>query len=282
MMMQAIMQPMFNSLFNPPAPSGGLTQEQIKQAEQQRIAAEQARAAAEKAKNEALQKWAMAQSDDEIRRQVEQQEKLKRGEKVASQMQSVGGGKLEPFSFGGGKLELQPIDRGGFPTAQYDDFERLMCSTFFSNIGKQSKTAVDAKFYSDQAERVMSGQSTDIECQLPKTSGKEMAARTKTVKKLYEEATVKIQELDKIDTGLSEANEKLTAATGKQEKATTKVKELEDRAAEAPPEQKEEIDELKALAEKELRDANEEAAGAQKAQQDLLEKKTGSKPKSTA
>ncbi|HSO59690.1 MAG TPA: hypothetical protein VLR50_01530 [Desulfobacterales bacterium] len=275
MMMQAIMQPMFNSLFSPPAPSGGLTQEQIKQAEQQRIEAEKARLAAEKAKNDALHKWAKTQSDEEIRKQVEQQEKLKRGEKVLSQMQTVGGGgeKLEPFSFGSPKLEIQPIEHGAFPTAQYDEFEKLMCAAFFSNMGKQSGSGVDAKFYSDQAERVMTGQPTFIECRVSKTSGAALAARTKAAKKIYEEVNLKIQELDKIGAKLSEASEKVAAATNKKDAAATKVKEFEARAAETPAEQKPEIDELTAKAMKELADAEKELGQAQQSQKELAGKK---------
>jgi hypothetical protein len=275
MMMQAIMQPMFNNLFNPPTASGGLTAEQLKQIEQQRIEAEKARQAAEKAKNDALQKWAKAQSDEEIRKQVEQQEKLKRGEKVLSQMQPVGGGggKLEPFSFGSPKLELQPIEKAWFPPPARE-FDRLMCSAFFSNMARQSGSAVDAKFYSDQAERVMSGQPTYIECRVPKASGEAMAARTKAAKKIYEEANLKIQELDKIEIKLSEASEKVAAATSRKEEAATKVKELEARAAETPAEQKPEVDDLTAKAMKELADAEKELGQAEQSQKELAEKKT--------
>jgi hypothetical protein len=265
MMMQAIMQPMFNNLFSP-QPSGS--------DEQQRAEAEKQRQAAEKAKNDALQKWAKAQSDEEIRKQVEQQEKLKRGEKVLSQMQPVGGGKLEPFSFGSPKLELQPIETAGFPTARLSDFDKLMCSAFFSNMARQSSSAVDARFYADQAERSMNGQPTYIECRVPKASGEAMAARTKAAKKIYEEANLKIQELDKIEIKLSEASEKVSAATSKKDEAATKVKELEARAAETPAEQKTEVDDLTAKAMKELADAEKELGQAEQSQKELAEKKT--------
>ena len=273
MMMQSIMAPLFSAMFAP-SPSGPSPAERAA-AEQQRAEAEKQRQAAEKAKNEALQKWAKAQSDEEIRKQVEQQEKLKQGEKVLSQMQSAGGGgKLEPFSFGNPKLELQPIEQSGLPTAHLSEFEKLMCSSFFANMGKQASSPVDAKFYADQAERTMSGQPTYIECRAPKASNSAMAARTKAVKKVYEEAALKIQELDKIEPKLSEANEKLAAATTRKDEAAAKVKELETRTAETPPEQKDEVDDLVARAQQELQDAEKEAGDAQKTQQNLLEKKS--------
>jgi hypothetical protein len=274
MMMQMIMQPFFNNLLDPD--TSGSDEQQRAEAEKQRTEVEKQRQAAEKAKNDALHKWAKAQSDEEIRKQVEQQEKLKRGEEVLSQMQPVGGGsrKLEPFSFGSPKLEIQPIERVGFQTAQLSEFDKLMCSAFFSNMAKQSGSAVDAKFYADQAERVMSGQSTYIECRVPKASSEAMAARTKAAKKIYEEADLKIQELDKVEVKLSEANEKVAAATSKKEEATTKVKELEARAAEAVPEQKDEADDLVARAQKELQDAEKEVGEAQKSQKDLSDKKS--------
>ncbi len=226
MMMQAIMKPMFKSLFNPP--SAGSSEE----AEKARQEAEKARAAA--AKREALAKWAKAQSDESIRKEVERQEKIKQGEKVLSQMQPVRGGKLEPFSFSNPKLEIQSIDHGGFATAKLDTFERLMCAAFFSDIGKRSSTALDAKFYSDKAERVMNGEPTHIECRVPKTSGAAIAAKTKAVKKIYEEANIQIGELDRIEIKLTEANGKVAAATAKKEEAASKVKKLEARAAESP------------------------------------------------
>jgi hypothetical protein len=274
MMMQMIMQPFFNNLLDPD--TSGSDEQQRAEAEKQRTEVEKQRQAAEKAKNDALHKWAKAQSDEEIRKQVEQQEKLKRGEEVLSQMQPVGGGsrKLEPFSFGSPKLEIQSIEQGGFPTAKLSDFEKLMCSAFFSNMAKQSGSAVDAKFYADQAERVMSGQSTYIECRVPKASSEAMAARTKAVKKLYEDAALKIQDLEKVEVKLSDANERVAAATSKKEEATTKVKELEARAAGTAPEQKNEIDELTALAQKELQDAGDELGQAQQSQKDLADKKT--------
>jgi hypothetical protein len=272
MMMQMIMQPFFNNLLDPD--TSGSDEQQRAEAEKQRAEVEKQRQAADKAKNDALHKWAKAQSDEEIRKQVEQQEKLKRGEKVLSQMQPVGGGKLEPLSFGSPKLEIQPIERAGFQTAQLSEFDKLMCSAFFSNMAKQSGSAVDAKFYADQAERVMSGQSTYIECRVPKASSEAMAASTKAAKKIYEEANLKIQELDKVEVKLAEANEKVAATTSRKDEAATKVKELEARAAEAVPEQKDEADDLVARAQKELQDAEKEVGEAQKSQKDLSDKKS--------
>jgi hypothetical protein len=274
MMMQAIMQPLLNNLFAPPGATSGQSAEQQRQQEQQRIEAEKARQAAENAKKAALQSWAKAQSDEELRKKVEQEQKLQQGQKVLSQMQPVGGaGKLEPFSFGSPKLEMEPVGQAGFPTAHLSEWDRLLCSNYFSTLAGQSTKEVDIRFYGDQAQRAMSGEPTFIECKVPKATTEHIAAKTKAAQKMFEEINVKFQSLQEADLKLSEAKEKVAAATTQKEGAAKQINELEARAAAAPAEEKPEVDDLLAQAQKQLQDAEQELGQSKQMEKEASDKK---------
>jgi hypothetical protein len=266
MMMQAIMAPMLSSLFAPPV-SSGPSPEELRQQEIARQQAEAARIAAENAKKAALDAWVKAQSDEALRRQAEQEGKIKRGEEVHSQMQSFSGGKLEPFSFGSSKLELAPVSSGSFPTTGLNEFDKLMCSAFFSNMAQKATSSVDARFYADQAQLVMSGQPTYVDCKIPKASSEKMADRSKALKKTYETMNLKFKDLEGLQLKLDESKQKVTAAETKKEQAAAALAEVEKRASSAPPEQKEEIDDLTAKAMKELTEAEKELGDAKSAEQ---------------
>jgi hypothetical protein len=267
MMMQAIMAPMLSSLFAPPAPPSGPSPEELKRQEIARQQAEAARIAAENAKKAALDAWVKAQSDDALRRQAEQEGKIKRGQEVHSQMQALSGGKLEPFSFGSPKLELAPVSSGSFPTAGLNEFDKLMCSAFFSNMAQKATSSVDARFYADQAQLVMSGHPTYVDCKIPKASSEKMADRSKALKKTYETMNLKFKDLEGLQLRLDEVKQKVAAAETRKEQAAASLAEVEKRAASAPSEQKEEIDDLTAKAMKELAEAEKELGDAKNAEQ---------------
>lgn len=107
----------------------------------------------EQKKRAAIQRWLDIQNEDAMKKQMEDEAKRKQGEKVLSQMQTVGGDKLEPFSFGNPKLDLKPLSQNTYPNTRLTTWERLLCSAYFSNMAKQSTKDVDARFYADQARR---------------------------------------------------------------------------------------------------------------------------------
>ena len=272
MMMQAIMAPMLGNLFAPPSAPSGPSAEELKQQEIARQQAEAARIAAEKAKKAALDSWVKAQSDEELRRQAEQEGKIKRGEQLHAQMQALGGNKLEPFSFGSPKLEMAPVSGGSFPTATLPVYDRLMCSAFFSNMARQAKSAVDARFYADQAQLVMNGQPTHIDCKIPKQSSEKMAERSKALKTTYEAVSLKFKDLEGLQIKLDEARQTLASAESKKEQAAAVLADTEKRAAAVPPEQKEEFDDLTARAMKELAEAEKELGEAKSSEQAVNDK----------
>ena len=149
-----------------------------------------------------------------------------------------------------------------------------MCSAFFSNMAKQSGSAVDAKFYSDQAERVMAGQPTYIECRVPKTSGEAMAARTKAAKKIYEAANLASRSLTRSRPSFPRQARRLPQRQAKKKRRQQRSRSLRPAPPqETPAEQKPEVDDLTAKAMKELADAEKELGQAQQSQKELADKK---------
>jgi len=204
---------------------------------------------------------------------MDDEAKRTQGAKVLSQMQTVGGGKLEPFRVGNPKLDLKPIDPGTYPTAHLTEWERLLCSAYFSNMAKQSTSDVDARFYADQAQRVMSGEPTNIEWRIPQVFNEKLAKRMEEVKKLYDEMNVKIKDFQDIEGKLTETREKIKSAELKKEKVTVQINELQTRAATAKPEEKSEVEDLAAMARELLQDAEQELNQAKQSEKDALNKK---------
>jgi hypothetical protein len=263
---QMIFQSLFDSLFAQPDNSH---QEQLKQQEEEkRKAAEQA---AEQAKKAALQKWLQMQTEEVLQRKMEQEAKIKQGEKVLSQMQTVGGGKLEPFGFGNPKLDLKPI--GQTYPAPSTAWEQALCSAYFSNLAKQSTKDVDARFYGDQAQRVTVGEPTYLECRMPQVSNEKLAKRMKEVKEVYDEMNTKIKDLEDIEAKLTETRDKIKDAELKKEEATAKLAELQNQVATAKPEEKAEMDDLVRQAMEQEQIADQQLNQAKESEKDALNKK---------
>ena len=264
---QMIFQSLFDSLFASP-PDTSVQDEKNRQnaIKQQQVA--------EQAKQAAIQAWIDLQNKEDLQRKMEQEAKIKQGGDLLSKMQTVGGsGKLEPFSFGNPKLDLKPINQNTYPNTRLTTWERLLCSAYFSNMAKQSTKDVDARFYADQAQRVMVGEPTYLECRIPQVSNEKLAKRMEEVKKIYGNMNVKIKDLQDIEGKLMETREKIKDAETKKEEATVKLNELQTRAATAGPEEKAEEEDLAAMAQKQLQDAEQELNQAKESEKDALNKK---------
>ena len=188
-------------------------------------------------------------------------------------MQTVGGsGKLEPFSFGNPKLDFKPLSSQTYP-APSTAWEQALCAAYFSNLAKQSTKDVDARFYGDQAQRVMVGEPTYLECRIPQVSNEKLAKRMEEVKKIYGDMNVKMKDLQDIEAKLTETREKIKAAEIKKEEATAKLTELQNRAATAKPEEKDEVEALIRLAQEQDKDADQQLNQAKQSEMDDLNKK---------
>ncbi|MCX6328334.1 MAG: hypothetical protein NTZ85_02310, partial [Bacteroidia bacterium] len=156
---------------------------------------------------------------------------------------------------------------------KYTEWERLLCSAYFSDLAKKSTNDVDARFYADQAERVMSGEPTYIECRIPKVSD-EKAKRMEEVKILYNEMNVKFKDLQYIESKLQEARDTIKKAELKKDAVNTRINEIRNRTANV--EEKSNVDSLLIQAQKELADADKEIRLAKNAEGEFLSKKTKS------
>lgn len=265
-MMESILPLLFQGLFAPPPDTSA--QDEI--ARQNAIKRQQEE---EQKKRAAIQRWLDIQNEDAMKKQMEDEAKRKQGEKVLSQMQTVGGDKLEPFSFGNPKLDLKPISQNTYPNTRLTTWERLLCSAYFSNLAKHSTKDVDARFYADQAQRVTLGEPTYLECRIPQVSDEKLAKRMEEVKKIYGDMNVKMKDLQDIEGKLTETQEKIKDAEIKKGEATTKLAEIQNRAATAKPEEKAEVDDLTAMAQKQLQDAEQELNQAKESEKDYMAKK---------
>lgn len=266
-MIQAIFAPFFQSLFDPPPDTSA-------QDEKARQDAIELKKKEEQKRQEAIQRYYDLQSEEKLKREMEQNAKIEQGKKLLSTMQTVGGGgKLEPFSFGNPKLDLKPISQNTYPNTRLTTWERLLCSAYFSNLAKQSTKDEDARFYADQAQRVTLGEPTYLECRIPQVSNEKLAKRMKEVEKLYAEMSVKINDLQDIEGNLMETREKIKNAEIKKEEATVKLNELQTRAATASPEEKAEVDDLVRQAQEQSQIADQQLNQAKQSEKDALNKK---------
>ena len=223
-MLQSIFQSFFNNLFAPPPDTS--VQDEIER--QNAIKQQQT---AEQAKKAVLEKWRLSQTQADLQRKMDQEDRIKRGGDLLSKTKTVGGGgKLEPFSFGNPKLDLEPLSQNTYPNTRLTTWDRLLCSAYFSNLAKQSTKDEDTRFYADQAQRVLIGEPTYLKCRMPQVSNEKLAKKMKEVKKVYDEMNVKIKDLQNIEYKILESKEKIKNAELKKEEATKKLDELQNRA----------------------------------------------------
>lgn len=204
---------------------------------------------------------------EELRKRTEAEERVRQGQQLLSKMKGIGtGDKPKPHSFGGLKLEMKPLNMQKTYPAPSSAWEQALCAAYFSDMAKQAPSAEDARFYAAQAEIVMSGGATYIECMIPRVSNE----RVKKAQQIYESITLKTNDLQAVDAKLNETKEKIKEheakkkeATQKKEGAIKKVEELNAAAQSAKPEQKQEMDDLVSQAQKQLQDAETQLSQAE-------------------
>jgi len=140
-------------------------------------------------------------------------------------------------------------------------------------MAKQSTKDVDARFYGDQAQRVMIGEPTYLECRIPQVSNEKLAKRMEEVKKIYSDMNVKIKDLQDIEAKLTETREKIKNAEIKKEEATAKLAEIQTHAATAKPEEKAGVDDLVRQAMEQEQIADQQLNQAKQSEKDALNKK---------
>jgi hypothetical protein len=263
--MDAAIGALFSDLFA--QPNKAKNEEHRQQQEMERIAAEQA---AEQARQRGVQDWQQRQAEAEAKGRLDQQAKVDSGNRLLSQMQAIGDGEpTQPFGTGNVKLDLKPISENTFPSAQYTALQRMMCSAYFSNLAKKTANDDDVRFYADQAQRVMSGAPTHLECRMPKVTSGAISKRMDEIKKTYDQMGEVNDRIQDIDTKLTGTKDKITAAEAKKEQAAAAISELQNRAARATPEERNEIDDLLRQAQMLSQEADQQLQQAKQADIDL-------------
>lgn len=151
--------------------------EKERQEEQQRQAyLMQLRIQQEKERKEAIEKWKAAQNEGELRKKMEEEERLKQGESILSKIYKTDANALA------GKVDFSGLTQGTYATANYNDWQKTLCLTYFNDLAAKSKDNTDAAFYREQAKLVMAGKPTMVQCQAMASKDNEYAGRIEKVK----------------------------------------------------------------------------------------------------
>lgn len=259
--MEAAIGALFKDLFAEPDESKN---EQLRQQQ------ELTRIAEEEKRQKSLHDWERMKSEAEAKIKLGQDDKINQGNRLLSQMQTIGGGNAtQPFGVGSAKLDLKPISQNTFPSSHYSEMQRLMCSAYFSNLAKKTANNTDMRFYADQAQRVMSGEPTYLECRMPTVSNVTITKRMDEIKKIYEQMGEVNNRIQDIEIKLTKTKVKITAAETKKEQITTTLNELQNRGASATQEEKNEIDELLRQAKIQSEQINQQIQQAKQEDTDL-------------
>ena len=215
----------------------------------------------EKQKREALKKqsverWKALKKKEDSRIAKEEAQKKEQGQIALARLESIGGGKLEPFKWEAPELETRPIGSGTYDTSGYTSWQRLLCAAYFSSKAidaSRGGEVTTAAFLNAQSNKVTDGEMTDVECRLPalqsladiqRQNFKENTRLTKMVK-LMPTIQEKVKHLQQIEMKLCEAKKGKKEAEIKLKGVAEKVEMAKVEAESAQtPEEKTEADDL--------------------------------------
>ena len=268
-MMQAILAPLFQSIFSDPPQDNYREHLRRQQEEQRREEEKRKKEEAARMKREALNRWQALQDEDAAKKDREAKERAKAGEDLLIRMGAAGGGRLSPFKWEQGtesELRFQSMGAGEYPTANLKPLERVACAAYFSSAALkalESRNDEQARFLNEQADKVMARQPTKVECQflknaVPEPPAPEMAnAGGQELVDFLSNLQKDVKSLQEMESRLFEAKERIRAAESKKEAAQAKLNEVQNSAETASSDKKDEADALAVLreADKELADA---------------------------
>lgn len=274
MLLNNLFSNIFNEMFNPPdsSPSPDNSYQERLQMEEKR----------KKNMQESLDAWRDAQEKAAQDALKEQQRKKEQGASLIGKMDgglAGGGGKLDPMWITQ-KPELLPLQLGGHPTSGLKPGDRLLCSSYFSTraIEETRKGNYEgARFFSEQADKVMVKAETDVECKfpqmpnvpMPKTKGMDQKKFTA----LMEGFNTKIKELQNVEADLNKVRQEKQTAEENLKKIDEKITELNNQAQSAQnPEEKAQADDLIQQAMAVRSEAENQVNTAKQNEQELLDK----------
>jgi hypothetical protein len=250
--------------------------------EQLRIQQEEKR---KKEMQAAIDAWKDAQEKAAQDALKEQQKKREQGALLIGKMDggiTGGGGKLEPMWIAR-KPELKPIQLGGHKTSKLTPMERLLCTSYFSTRAlEETKKGnyENAKFFSEQSDKVMTKAETDVECKFPQMPDvpipKAKAVKQMDSKKftaLMEGFNVKLKELQNIEADLNKVRQEKQTAEKNLKKIDEKITEISNQVQSAQkPEEKAQADDLLQQALAARSDAENQVNTATQNEQEFMNK----------
>lgn len=290
-MMQGFMQ----GLENQQREEAQRAEQQRQQQEAARLEAELQRQKTEAEKRAAKEAWENKRKEAAMAEKRRKEEEARDAANLAAKMGSGGGLLLMPMGgtnffgskTGTGQLAFKPMAAAGYDASSLSELQRAVCSNQFLTKANRSGSNEDARYYSDQAERVMSGGKYNEACdlseglpQVPEAPVPEPLWNPEEVAffQKVEEARVQMQEkvlqIQEIEAKVVENKEKIDDAKAKKEQADIILKDLQNKAASTDdPAQKAEIDTLLAEANALLSEAETDSLTAQQENEQLLNDK---------
>lgn len=271
----ALFQNILQSVFAPPTQNS--YQEQLKKQQE-----EQRRRMEERKKQEALNRWETLQKEMAFNKAREAEQKQKEAQNLLAKINPVSGGHLSPFKWRENKPELQfkPIGATGYSTAKFTQVQRLQCAAYFSSAALNAMKSGDienARFLNEQADKVMTGEPTNVECRFPALPGsfdsQKAEAKAQELRNILSNLQKDVKFLQEIETKLYDVKERIKEASNKKESAEIKLKEAQNNAATVKPEEKANADKLVAEALAALQEAEKELADAKQLENELLKEK---------
>lgn len=289
-MMQGFMQGLENQQRQEAQRAEQLRQQQ----EEARLQAELQRQKTEAEKRAAKAAWDQKRKEEAAAEKRRREEDARKADEFKVKMGIASGGlELTPMGgtpfFGSGSqkavaLAFKPIGKAEHDAASLSALERAVCSSQLMGKANRSGSNEEARYYGDQAERVMSGGKYSEECDLsvglpnvpeasapePLWSPEEVAffQKVEETRVQMEEKAVQIRE---IEAKIAENTEKIDDAKAKKEQADLILKDLQTKAAASDdPAQKGQIDTLLAEANALLSEAEKDALTAEQENAQLL------------
>lgn len=287
-----ILQPFFNSLFDFSdlfAQPDTSYQDALRKQQEEELRKQQ------EMKKQAIEQWMNLQAEAEAKRLHEEAERKRKGGEILAKtsiggeglkMESIGGGKLTPFSWDTPKT-FEPALSGQYDTSKFTEMERLLCAAYFSKIAENAANSGDlegARFYGTQMDNVMQGYTTAIECKPPKDISTtadakkigELNQKYTKMATLYKEIMPKIDNLQEIEVKLGEVKKKKDDAEQKILELDKRIEEIKARSQAADtPEKKTQEDDLLAQALALKSDAEKQHQEALESEEKLIKEKQG-------
>jgi hypothetical protein len=257
---------------------------------EQQLAEEQARQKQTQAI--ALAEWKAQQNKAAKNYQLDQQQRLQRGDDLLKQMHGgegstspdSSGGTLEGFKWDTPAPEVTgatSLSTGRYDTSGLKSAQRLACAADFSKKAQavQDSNPEQARFFNEQADRVTTGKAVEVACSYPPPPAVPepvVSEQMLQMEKNIQTVQLDSKELQSIETKVQKVQSDKSAAQEKVQQAETARQQAETDKASAKPEDAALLAEImrrQAEAQAQLDDANQKLKALSDQEQELSQRK---------